>query len=295
MFAARLTLVFRRLGISRTGGHRVALLQLNNALGEGAAGRRRSLPCCLCDGRSSRRIRHNSGARWVHRARIIRPSHHGPAAGYTARRLRDSRPDWRRGHGRGLQGARHAARPRRRAQGSRPIASPATPSAVRGSTAKRAIIAALAHPTICTLHDVGVEDDSAYFVMEFLDGDTLAERLIKGPMPLETALGVAIEIGEALDRCAPRRHRPSRPEAGQRDADEDGREAARLRTGPAGRSRRLAGGRDENGHHAGRRVATDRGTLLGTLPVHGARASCRARRPTRVPTSGRSAPSCTRC
>ena len=60
------------------------------------------------------------------------------------------------------------------------------------------VIASLAHPTICTLHDVGVDGDSAYFVMELLAGDTLADRLSKGRMPLETALSVAVEIGEAL-------------------------------------------------------------------------------------------------
>ena len=59
-------------------------------------------------------------------------------------------------------------------------------------------IAGLAHPHICTLHDVGDHDGSLYLVMEHLVGDTLADRLQKGPLPLEQALTVATEIADAL-------------------------------------------------------------------------------------------------
>ena len=55
------------------------------------------------------------------------------------------------------------------------------------------------HPHICTLHDVGQDDGIDYLVMEYLEGETLADRLKKGPLPLEQALKCAIEIADALD------------------------------------------------------------------------------------------------
>jgi eukaryotic-like serine/threonine-protein kinase len=60
------------------------------------------------------------------------------------------------------------------------------------------IIAGLNHPHICTLHDVGEHDGSTYLVMEHLQGQTLADRLTKGPLPLEQALTTATEIADAL-------------------------------------------------------------------------------------------------
>jgi len=60
-------------------------------------------------------------------------------------------------------------------------------------------IARLNHPHICTFHDVGNHDGMAYLIMELLEGDTLAERLERGPIPLASALEIAIEIAEALD------------------------------------------------------------------------------------------------
>ena len=59
-------------------------------------------------------------------------------------------------------------------------------------------IASLNHPHICTLHDVGQHGDSIYLVMEHLAGETLADRLLKGRLPLDQALGVATEIAGAL-------------------------------------------------------------------------------------------------
>ena len=61
-------------------------------------------------------------------------------------------------------------------------------------------IAALSHPNICTIHDVGRAEDINYFVMEYLEGETLAERLsrAKGPLPLDEALRIAIEIADAI-------------------------------------------------------------------------------------------------
>src|SRR5262249_3559575 len=62
-------------------------------------------------------------------------------------------------------------------------------------------VAALNHPHICSIFDVGSQDGVDYIVMEFLDGETLAARLERGPLPLETALKVAIEIMDALDKA----------------------------------------------------------------------------------------------
>jgi serine/threonine protein kinase/Tol biopolymer transport system component len=61
------------------------------------------------------------------------------------------------------------------------------------------MIASLNHPHICTLHDVGHLGVMDYLVMEFLEGETLASRLLKGPLPLEQTLLYAMQIAGALD------------------------------------------------------------------------------------------------
>ena len=64
------------------------------------------------------------------------------------------------------------------------------------------IISKLTHPHICTLHDVGSASvqgvEVPFLVMELLEGETLATRLARGPLPLAQALRCAIEIAEAL-------------------------------------------------------------------------------------------------
>jgi serine/threonine-protein kinase len=60
-------------------------------------------------------------------------------------------------------------------------------------------IAALTHPHICTLYDVGHQDGTDYLVMEALEGETLAARIARGPIKIDDALKIAIEIAEALD------------------------------------------------------------------------------------------------
>jgi serine/threonine protein kinase len=74
-------------------------------------------------------------------------------------------------------------------------------------------LAGLSHPRICTLHDVGHEDGVRFLVMELLEGETLAERLGRGALPLEQVLDTGIEIADALD-AAHRRgviHRDVKP------------------------------------------------------------------------------------
>jgi eukaryotic-like serine/threonine-protein kinase len=62
-------------------------------------------------------------------------------------------------------------------------------------------IATLNHQHICTLYDVGHQDGVDFLVMEYLEGETLADRLTRGPLPVEQALKYAIEIADALDRA----------------------------------------------------------------------------------------------
>jgi len=59
-------------------------------------------------------------------------------------------------------------------------------------------IAQLNHPHICTLYDVGRHEDTDYLVMELLDGETLAHRLVEGPLPIDEALRFGAEIADAL-------------------------------------------------------------------------------------------------
>jgi eukaryotic-like serine/threonine-protein kinase len=60
-------------------------------------------------------------------------------------------------------------------------------------------ISSLNHPHICALYDIGREDSVDFLVMEYLEGETLEARLRKGPLPIDEALRIAIQIASALD------------------------------------------------------------------------------------------------
>ena len=62
-------------------------------------------------------------------------------------------------------------------------------------------VSQLSHPHICTLYDIGHQDGVDYLVMELLEGETLAHRLEKGPLPVAEALSLGTQIAEALDRA----------------------------------------------------------------------------------------------
>ncbi len=62
-------------------------------------------------------------------------------------------------------------------------------------------ISQLSHPHICALHDVGRQDGVEYLVMELLEGQTLSERLAKGPLPLEQSLRYGTQIADALEKA----------------------------------------------------------------------------------------------
>jgi len=62
-------------------------------------------------------------------------------------------------------------------------------------------VSSLNHPHICTLHDVGHQDGIDYIVMELVEGETLLDRLKKGPLPLDQTLRYGIQIADALDKA----------------------------------------------------------------------------------------------
>ena len=62
-------------------------------------------------------------------------------------------------------------------------------------------ISSLNHPNICTLHDIGSQDGVDYLVMECVEGETLAKRLEKGPLPIEQVLKYGAQIADALDKA----------------------------------------------------------------------------------------------
>ena len=60
------------------------------------------------------------------------------------------------------------------------------------------LAASLAHPNVVALHDVGLHEGKPYFVTELLQGETLRERLVKGPIPMATALDWAAQMAKGL-------------------------------------------------------------------------------------------------
>src|SRR5580704_14199261 len=62
-------------------------------------------------------------------------------------------------------------------------------------------ISALQHANICTLYDIGRQDGTDFLVMEYLEGQTLAERLTKGALPLDQVLKIGTEIAQALEKA----------------------------------------------------------------------------------------------
>ncbi len=62
-------------------------------------------------------------------------------------------------------------------------------------------ISSLSHPHICALYDVGNQDGVEFLVMEYLEGDTLSERLTRGSLPFDQVLRYGCEIADALDKA----------------------------------------------------------------------------------------------
>ena len=124
-------------------------------------------------------------------------------------------------------------------------------------------IARITHPHICTIHDVGEVDGVPFLVMELLEGETLAERLERGPLPMDRALVSAGQIAEALDAAHKKGvvHRDLKPSNVMLTRQRS--QAPRFRPGEVE-------GCGERGHdRAVRRESlrlTERGTVLGTIP-----------------------------
>jgi serine/threonine protein kinase/Tol biopolymer transport system component len=57
------------------------------------------------------------------------------------------------------------------------------------------------HPNVCQLYDVGEQDGTRFLVMEFTEGETLAERLKRGPLPLDQVLIIGAEIADGLEHA----------------------------------------------------------------------------------------------
>ena len=61
------------------------------------------------------------------------------------------------------------------------------------------IVSSLSHPHICTLHDIGEHDGQQFMVMELLEGESLKQRIARGPLPVEDVLDLGTQIADALD------------------------------------------------------------------------------------------------
>jgi serine/threonine protein kinase len=72
------------------------------------------------------------------------------------------------------------------------------PYRIQSMIGRGGAVAALNHPHICAIYDVGRQDSVDYVVFEYIGGETLAAKLRKGSLPLERALDYAIQIADAL-------------------------------------------------------------------------------------------------
>ncbi len=76
----------------------------------------------------------------------------------------------------------------------------ANPEAKQRFDREARTISSLNHPNVCHLYDVGLQDGTSYLVMEYLEGETLADRLRRGALPIEQVLKVGMEVCEGLER-----------------------------------------------------------------------------------------------
>jgi serine/threonine protein kinase len=86
-------------------------------------------------------------------------------------------------------------------------------------------VSKLSHPHICALHDIGHQDGIDFLVMEYLEGETLEQRLLKGPLPPDQTLRYAAQVADGLAKAHKLGDHASRSEAGQHHADQEWRQA----------------------------------------------------------------------
>jgi eukaryotic-like serine/threonine-protein kinase len=77
----------------------------------------------------------------------------------------------------------------------------ADPAAKQRFEREAKTISSLNHPNICVLHDIGHQDGVDYIVMECVEGESLAKRLEKGPLPIDQTLKYGAQIADALDKA----------------------------------------------------------------------------------------------
>jgi serine/threonine protein kinase/Tol biopolymer transport system component len=125
-------------------------------------------------------------------------------------------------------------------------------------------VSGLNHPHICVLHDIGQQDGTDYLVLEYLEGETLADRLRKGPLPLDQALRYGTQIADALDKAHRHGviHRDLKP--GNVMLTKSG--AKLLDFGLARKAKPVLSSEDElSGLATQAKPLTGKGTLLGTV------------------------------
>ena len=138
----------------------------------------------------------------------------------------------------------------------------ATPVELERFQREAKAIARVGHPHICTLHDVGQQDGMAFLVMELLEGETLAERLERGLLPLDRALVIGIQIAEALDAAHSKGviHRDLKPSNVMLTA-------SGVKLLDFGLAKLRDADYDDSAQKSTKSLAlTDEGTVLGTLP-----------------------------
>ncbi len=110
--------------------------------------------------------------------------------------------------------------------------------------------AALNHPNICTIHEIDEVDGQSFIAMEFLEGRSLKERIAAGPLKLDEALGIAMQVAEGLQAAHERKitHRDIKP--------------ANIMLTSKGQAKILDFGLAKLG---GRTIVTKEGTTLGTV------------------------------
>jgi Tol biopolymer transport system component/tRNA A-37 threonylcarbamoyl transferase component Bud32 len=120
-------------------------------------------------------------------------------------------------------------------------------------------VSALSHPHICTLYDVGRQEGVDFLVMEYLEGETLAHRLERGPLPMDQVLRYAAEMADALERAHRHKviHRDLKPANIML-----GKDGAKLLDFGLAKLHAAAGGAGEDTRTL---ALTTEGTVLGTF------------------------------
>jgi len=61
--------------------------------------------------------------------------------------------------------------------------------------------AALSHPNICTIHEIDEEEGKSFIAMEYVEGQTLRAKIEKGPLELDEAMNISIQVAEGLEEA----------------------------------------------------------------------------------------------